>query len=57
MGRIYIKFGPPDQVDSRPETTQSPQVETWTYNRPFRQFVFVDREGFGRYTLVSPTSE
>ena len=57
MGRIYIKFGAPDQIDSRAETAQTPQVETWTYNHPFRQFVFVDREGFGRFTLVTPTTE
>ncbi|HYM82266.1 MAG TPA: GWxTD domain-containing protein [Candidatus Limnocylindria bacterium] len=52
MGRIYIKFGPPDQVESRPATTQTPQLEIWYYNQPYRRFVFSDREGFGRYVLV-----
>ncbi len=54
MGRIYIKFGQPDQIESRPATLQSPPLEIWYYNHPLRQFVFADREGFGHYALVSP---
>jgi GWxTD domain-containing protein len=57
MGRVYIKYGAPDQVESRPGTTQSPQLEIWYYNRPARRFVFADRDGFGRYVLVSPYAE
>lgn len=57
MGRIYIKLGPPDQVESRPATVQSPQIEIWYYGQPYRRIAFADREGFGRYTLVSPISE
>jgi GWxTD domain-containing protein len=57
MGRIYIKLGPPDQTETRPATGQTPQIEVWYYNHPFRQFVFADREGFGRYVLVNPSSE
>ena len=57
MGRIYIKFGPPDQIESRPATIQSPPVEVWVYNRPNRQFVFTDRQGFGRYELLGPGAE
>ncbi len=57
MGRIYIKFGAPDQTETRPATSQSPQLEVWFYNQPYRQFVFADRDGFGRYVLVSPGIE
>ena len=57
MGRIYIKYGPPDQIENRPASTQSPQLELWYYNQPYRQFVFADREGFGRYVLVNPGAE
>ena len=57
MGRIYIKFGPPDQIENRPATVTSPQLEIWYYNQPYRRFVFGDREGFGRYTLLNPTVE
>ena len=57
MGRIYIKFGPPDQIETRAATLQSPPVEVWYYTHPFRQFVFADREGFGRYALVGRGAE
>ena len=53
MGRIYIKFGPPDQIENRPATVQSPQIEIWYYSQPYRRIVFADREGFGRFMLVS----
>lgn len=54
MGRIYLRHGPPDQVEQRPASTQSPQLEIWYYNQPYRRFVFADREGFGRFSLVEP---
>jgi len=57
MGRIYIKFGPPDQIENRPPTPQAPQLEVWYYNRPYRRFVFADREGFGRFVLMNPAIE
>ena len=57
MGRIYIKFGAPDQIENRPATVTTPQLEIWYYNQPYRRFVFGDREGFGRYTLLNPSVE
>jgi len=51
MGHVYIKYGPPDQVESRPATAQTAPLEIWYYNRPYRRLVFEDREGFGRYVL------
>jgi GWxTD domain-containing protein len=57
MGRIYIKFGPPDQIESRPPSAQTAQLEIWYYNQPYRRFVFADREGFGRFVLTSPSLE
>ncbi len=57
MGRIYIKFGPPDQIENRPSTVTTPQLEIWYYNQPYRRLVFSDREGFGRYTLANSTAE
>jgi GWxTD domain-containing protein len=57
MGRIYIKFGPPDQIENRPSSANSPQIEIWYYNQPYRRYVFGDREGFGRFTLLNPSSE
>ena len=57
MGRIYIKFGPPDQIETRPPTSDLGQLEIWDYNHPLRRFIFEDREGFGRYVLRSPGGE
>ncbi len=57
MGRIYIRHGPPDQIENRPPTSSSPQLEIWYYNNPYRRYVFADRDGFGRYVLLGPTTE
>jgi GWxTD domain-containing protein len=57
MGRIYIRYGPPAQIENRPSTATSPQLEIWSYENPYRRFVFGDREGFGRYALLSPLGE
>lgn len=54
MGRIYLRHGPPDQIEQRPASAQNPQLEIWFYNQPYRRFVFADREGFGRFSLLEP---
>lgn len=57
MGRIYVRHGPADQVEQRTASTQSPALEIWFYHQPYRRYVFADREGFGRYTLLQPAVE
>ena len=57
MGRVYIRYGPPDQVEQRQATAMQPALEIWYYNQPYRRLVFSDREGFGRYTLLNPSVE
>ena len=52
MGRVYIQHGPPEQIETRAATTQTPQLEIWYYTAPYRRFVFADKEGFGRYQVV-----
>lgn len=52
MGRIYIRFGPPDQIDRAPMGTTSQNQEIWHYLIRNLRFVFVDTEGFGRFRLV-----
>jgi len=56
-GRIYIKFGEPDQIasDTFP-IGRSPSI-TWHYFRLNRSFVFVDERGFGQYTLRNKDDE
>jgi GWxTD domain-containing protein len=57
MGRAYIRYGPPDQVEQRQASATTPALEIWYYNQPYRRLVFGDREGFGRFTLMNPQVE
>ena len=52
MGRIYIRYGAPDEVDRMPFNASSPPQEIWSYYARGERFVFVDQDGFGRYRLV-----
>jgi GWxTD domain-containing protein len=52
-GRIYIRYGNPDQIDDHQGTADSPPVQIWHYYSRNLRFVFADRTGFGRYELVS----
>jgi len=56
-GRIYIRRGPPDQVETRPFSAEGPAYEVWYYFQPNLTFVFVDRMGLGDYELVGSTRE
>jgi len=53
MGRIYILYGRPDEVERYPFNFDKPPEERWHYYRDRRTFIFVDRDGFGRYELVA----
>ncbi|NGP76491.1 GWxTD domain-containing protein [Balneolaceae bacterium YR4-1] len=50
QGEIYIKYGPPKNIE-RKFPTGEPAVEIWTYEN--RQFVFRATSGFGDFRLVS----
>ncbi len=53
-GRVYIVYGPPDEIERNPSSSESNPYETWHYNNIQGGviFVFVDRMGMGDYTLV-----
>jgi len=51
MGRIYIQLGSPDEVVSNPFNFDRPPEQIWYYYKLRRAFVFVDRDGFGRFEL------
>ena len=51
MGRIYIQYGPPDEIVRNPFRFDGPPEEIWYYYQSRRTFTFVDRDGFGRYEL------
>lgn len=51
-GRVYVTYGPPDQVDSRTFELDSPAYEVWHYYGNGRTFTFVDRYGTGQFVLA-----
>jgi GWxTD domain-containing protein len=51
-GKTYIKYGPPDSID-RDTDNRDKVVESWTYKKSNRKFVFVDSDGTGKFTLVN----
>jgi GWxTD domain-containing protein len=51
-GKTYIKYGPPDSIE-RDTDNQDKVVESWTYKKSQRKFVFVDSEGTGKFTIVN----
>jgi GWxTD domain-containing protein len=53
QGRVYIQHGNPDQIEERPMTERSRPTQIWHYYELGRDFVFIDRDGFGRYELQS----
>ena len=57
MGMVYIRFGPPDNVERHPFDAGNKPFEVWYYYQLERQFVFVDDSGFGDYRLRYPTTD
>jgi GWxTD domain-containing protein len=51
-GHVYIVHGEPDLIDRRTFQLEGPPTEIWHYDRLGLRFVFVDRTGYGDYTLV-----
>lgn len=51
MGRIFIKFGPPEDVERHPFEMGSRPYEIWRYYGLNKVFLFIDRTGFGDYYL------
>jgi GWxTD domain-containing protein len=56
-GRVYIVYGPSDEVEHFPSSGESLPYEIWHYNNLQGGviFVFVDRTGMGDYDLVHST--
>jgi len=54
-GRVYIKFGRPDDVERMPLQVGTAPFETWSYEQGGRTFVFVDTDGTGNYVQVYST--
>ncbi|HEV8539371.1 MAG TPA: GWxTD domain-containing protein, partial [Bacteroidota bacterium] len=56
-GRVYVVYGPYDEIERSPSSAESNPYEIWHYNslQGGVIFVFVDRNGMGDYTLVHST--
>jgi GWxTD domain-containing protein len=52
-GRVFIKYGPPDEGLSRPQAEVTAPYEVWKYTRErIRKYVFLDQTRFGNYALI-----
>jgi GWxTD domain-containing protein len=52
-GRVYAKYGKPDDVLQRQQEGQAPRYEVWRYSTgKGAYYIFVDRTGFGAFQLV-----
>ena len=56
-GMVYIRFGPPENIERHPFETNSRPYEVWHYYDQNYEFVFVDETGFGDYRLRYPTTD
>jgi GWxTD domain-containing protein len=52
--RVYVRLGPPDNVDSLPFETDRYAEEIWHYYGLNLKFTFRDVSGFGEFKLVDP---
>lgn len=50
-GRIFIKFGEPDDIERHPFEIDSQPYEIWRYYSTRKVFLFIDRTSFGDYYL------
>jgi len=53
-GFVLVRFGEPDHVRRKPHSFDYEPYEIWVYERVGRQFIFVDKTGFGDYELLVP---
>jgi GWxTD domain-containing protein len=52
-GRIFVKYGQPDEMLRRPQSGSTNPYEAWKYTRGrMRKFVFYDETGLGNYALI-----
>jgi GWxTD domain-containing protein len=54
-GRIYIQYGPPDDVRREVMASENKPTEIWIYDQGQYSCVFRDRRGTGMYELVHST--
>jgi len=57
MGRVYIRYGEPSEIERHPSTRGTKPWEQWNYHemQGGAYFIFVDEMGYGVYRLVHST--
>lgn len=50
-GHVYLKYGKPDDVKREQNSMSGPVIETWTYEKISRRYIFIDRENNGVFRL------
>ena len=53
-GFVLVRFGEPDYIRRKPHSFDFEPYEVWEYRQIGRQFIFVDKTGFGDYELLVP---
>ncbi len=53
-GNVYIRYGPPDDIESHPYDLDRKPYQIWYYFTQRRKFVFEDSRGNGDYELQYP---
>ncbi|RKX71793.1 hypothetical protein DRP53_00355 [candidate division WOR-3 bacterium] len=56
-GRIYIKYGPPDETVSKTFEEKLKPIQHWVYYASGLHFIFMDLYGDGDYRLVWSNSK
>lgn len=56
-GRIYIKYGEPDDIVSEVFSIGRYPSVIWSYYKEDRRFIFADTQGYGQYTLRNKQDE
>jgi GWxTD domain-containing protein len=53
MGRIYIIYGHPDEVERHPFERDTKPYQRWYYYKRNIEVLFVDKSGYGEYEIES----
>jgi len=56
-GMVYIRLGPPENIERHPFEMDSKPYEIWYYYQLDRECIFVDYSGFGDYRLQNPSAD
>ncbi len=55
-GHVFIVYGNPTNVETSSRNNYGNIFERWTYSFQSKEFVFVDKNGFGDFKLYNPTA-